>query len=417
MRIFANLLQVLLIANGILSLLASQDFGGLTGIFLEAFYPFVASFVVLLAILFFPCLGFNRNLPKRIFLPQIFLLFWDFSGLWPLSSEFGQYQVHLLAAAGQVLLGALALLFIRIQNHKSLLLTPEMFSLPNFRLGNFLRFGVGCLLLLPACLLFFGFSLSHSYVDRLSGGFVRLGLDGLYMKERIYRLDDKTIRLASMIHIGNQEYYDDLARSISAGRTLVLSEGVSDKDGLLRENFSYGGIADLLGLSSQKEMPLRGRVIDVRQLVQANFRGSDSNLPDIARADIDLRDFDPQTLEFVNALGRHLLNKSSLVDGFKAFNRWAEEHVTPETNDIIMNDLVTKRNLILVGHLAAALNKYDTIVIPWGALHMIGIEEAVIAKGFLLQQSRERRSIDFSKLPFAELMEKLADSAGKLAEG
>jgi len=413
MRNFANLLQALLIVNGLLALLVSQTFGGLSGTILEAIQAFVSSFVVILAVLFIPCLGLNRNLPKRVFLPQIFLLFWVSSGLWPLTSVFSQFPIYIFAVAWQVLLGIIALIYIRALNHKSLFLTPEMFPSPNFRLGYFLSSGLVGLLLLPVCLMFFGFSLSHSYVDNLSGGFVRLGLDGLYMKERTYRLDDKTVRLASMIHIGNQEYYDDLAQSISPGRTLVLSEGVSDEDGLLRDSFSYGGVADFLGLSAQGQMLIGGRLIGVEQLSETDFRGSENALPDIARADIDLRNFDPQTIAFINALGTHLLSNGSLAEGFKAFNLWAQNHVTQETNDIIMNDLVTKRNRAVLKHLSVALSKYDTIVIPWGAMHMVGIEAAVKEQGFLLQSDLERRSIDFSKLPIVALLGKISDTDGE----
>ncbi len=45
-----------------------------------------------------------------------------------------------------------------------------------------------------------------------------------------------------------------------------------------------------------------------------------------------------------------------------------------------------------------ALERYDTVVIPWGALHMKEIEEAVRLRGFRLRDERERVSIDFRKL-------------------
>jgi len=330
------------------------------------------------------------------------------SGLWPVSSILGPLQTHLILSVGQVLLGLLALLYFYSLNRSSLFLTPEMFSASGFKIGHFIGFGIGCLLSLPLCMLLFGFSLTSSYVDKLSGGFVRLGIDGLYMTERVYRLDDKRIRLAGMIHIGDQSYYNDLAQSISSGRTLVLAEGVSDQDGLLKEKFSYGGIADFLGLEVQEKMALDGRTIDVKLLSHADFQGAENGQPDITRADIDLREFDPQTLAFINALGTHLLNNDSFADGYAAFNRWAEEHVTPETNGLIMADLISRRNQVVLGHLDAALKKYDTIVIPWGALHMVGIEESVLARGFSLSGSQERRSIDFSKIPYAELFEKLS---------
>jgi hypothetical protein len=411
MRKFANLLQVFLIGNGILALLAGLFPGALPGSLPEQLAAGFGSIVVVLALLFLPCLAFNRNLPKRIFLPQIFLLFWAAAGLWPLSALLGPLPAQRLAAIGQILLGGLALYAIRRRNGTSLLLTPEMFAEPAFRVGSLLRFGLASLLLAPVALLFFGFSLAASHVDRLSGGFVRLGLDGLYMTERSYVREDKTIRLSGMIHIADQGYYDELARSIPAGRTLVLAEGVSDRDGLLRRTFSYDGVADLLGLSSQKEMRLEGRLIDVERLAQEDFRAAKSGLPDIARADSDLRDFDPRTLAFIDALAEHLLSSSSLAEGFTDFNSWAREHVTAETNDILINDLVTRRNRVVIGHLGAALKKYDTIIIPWGALHMVGIEKAVIERGFVLQESKQRRSIDFSEIPYAALLEQLGTAA------
>jgi hypothetical protein len=85
--------------------------------------------------------------------------------------------------------------------------------------------------------------------------------------------------------------------------------------------------------------------------------------------------------------------------------------VTAETNDILINDLVTRRNRVVIGHLGAALKKYDTIIIPWGALHMVGIEKAVIERGFVLQESTQRRSIDFSEIPYAALLEQLGTAA------
>jgi hypothetical protein len=51
-----------------------------------------------------------------------------------------------------------------------------------------------------------------------------------------------------------------------------------------------------------------------------------------------------------------------------------------------------------------ALDRYDTIVIPWGALHMAEIEEEVLKRGFDLQQERERVSIDFRKMLVGKLL-------------
>ena len=249
------------------------------------------------------------------------------------------------------------------------------------------------------------------------GGFVRLKPDGLYMVEKVYAQGPKTIRLAGMIHLGEEDYYRQLLSSISPRGTLVLAEGVSDEQQRLRERFSYGQLADLLGLSAQEEFPFPGRLIKAASLRQPSDRAPEQI--DVLRADVDLQQFDARTVEVLNALGKYLLNAPSLIEGIEAFNRWAEQHVTPEVNQVVMHDLLDRRNAVLLDYLEPALNKYDTLVIPWGALHMPGIEAGVEARDFRLQQILERQSVDFFRLPWSRIwqhrgteLEGTGDSAG-----
>ncbi|PLX89422.1 MAG: hypothetical protein C0619_11120 [Desulfuromonas sp.] len=409
-REFANLVQLLLIAHGGMTLLTGVLPELMSGRFTAMLLALFGSLVVAMALLLYPCFGFNRHLPKKIFLPQIFLLLWTVAGLWPLATKMDPFALEISAATAQVLLGLFALVWFRIKNGSSLLLTREMFPGKGFGLRNLLWFSLASLLFLPLVLIFFGFSAATGYVEQLSGGFVRLGVDGLYMAEQVYRQQDKTVRLAGMIHIGDQDYYDELSRSISAEPVLVLSEGVSDRDGLLRREFSYVKIADALGLSGQHRLQFPGRRVDIDQIYRDGFNGAQQGTPDVAGADIDLREFDPLTIEFINAMATHLLSSASLIDGFAAFNGWAQENLPPTASETIMHDLVDKRNQVVLGHLDAALKKYDTVVIPWGALHMAGIEAAVRKRGFILQQSRERRSIAFGRLPYADLLKTFGNS-------
>jgi len=97
-------------------------------------------------------------------------------------------------------------------------------------------------------------------------------------------------------------------------------------------------------------------------------------------------------------MAKYLLNEESLVSGYLAFNRWAEEHFSPDLNSVL-------------GYLPKALNRYDTVIIPWGALHMQGIEKAVLAKGFQLEQSQTRQSINFLSLPYQQLWKKIRGTA------
>ena len=359
---------------------------------------------VLLAVLIYFGLGFNRHLSKLIFVPLLMYLFWGLLDFWPLEPLIGaKYQ--LFAACGQLLLGVLALQLIQHSNGKSPLLVRSQFAGPGFSGRNFFRFCLVSIPLLPVVLLLLSYSAASSLIEEHTAGFVRLKPNGLYMIEKIYTRGDKEIRLVGMIHMGRQDYYQELSDSFKSEHTLLLAEGVSDVQGLLTDRFSYGSLAALLGLTSQEQLRLPGRLIETEQLDQPN--AAEAGTPDILRADIDLQEFDPRTIEVLNAIGTHLLNSRSLSSGYQDFSQWAVQNATPEINRIVMNDLVQKRNRSVLSYLPKGLQKYQTLVIPWGALHLPGIETAIKQRGFELQESHERLSIDFLLLPYEQLWENL----------
>ena len=344
--------------------------------------------------------GFNQRLSKTILIPLVIWLFWGLINFRPLDNIVGEsYRIYV--SCGQLLLGILMLKLNRRMNNKSPFFVQSQFVGPAFSGRNLFRFCLINIPILPIALIMIGYFFVDNLIETNTAGFVQLKPNGLYMTERIYRQGNKQIRLAGMIHFGRQNYYDDLTTSISGDRTLILVEGVSDEKGLLTEKFSYGRIAELLGLTAQEKIHFKGRLIEVTELDKV---GTDSqNIPDILRADIDLKQFDPRTLEVLNALAKYLLNTESLITGYFEFNRWAQDRNASDFNSIIMDDLIYKRNRSVVSYLPKALNKYDTLVIPWGALHMPGIEKAVLKKGFLLEESRKRLSIDFLLLPYGKI--------------
>jgi hypothetical protein len=368
------------------------------------------SFLFILAVLVYSGLGLNRHLAKSIFVPLLAYLLWGLLDFWPLESVAGGHLL-LIGAVGQLLLGLLAMDSIRRHNGGSPFLTPDQFEGPGFSAGNFLRFCLVSIPLLPLLLLLIGFSVTSNLIEEYTAGFIRLKPNGLYMVEKVYAQGEKEIRLAGMIHMGREGYYEELSDSFRTGHSLLLAEGVTDKKGLLTRQFNYGKVAGLLGLVSQEQQLFAGRLIDAASL---DYPLSDAiGEPDILRADIDLQDFDPQTIKVLNAIGTYLLNNSSLSLGYQEFNRWAEQNITAEVSQILMADLVLKRNLNLLSFLPKGLKKYQTILIPWGALHMPGIEEAVKARGFSLRDSRERLSIDFFSLSYAGLWDNFAGTAGE----
>ena len=364
----------------------------------------------ILAVLVYYGLGLNRHLTKAIFVPLLAYLLWGMLDFWPLEYFAGSHYA-LYAACGQLLVGLLALESIRRENGESPLLTQSQFEGPGFSWGNFLSFSLVSLPLVPLVLLVFGYAAANSLIEEYTAGFVRLKPNGLYMIEKVYAQNDKQIRLAGMIHMGREDYYAELADSFNTGYSLLLAEGVSDEKGLLKGKFSYGKVADLLGLDSQEKLRFPGRLIEAESLDLP--LSAEVGTPDILRADIDLQSFDPRTIEVLNAIGSYLLNSSSLSSGYLEFSRWAEQNITPETNQVLMDDLVLKRNQAVLSYLPKGLQKYRTILIPWGALHMPGIEAEVKTRGFSLQESHERLSIDFLSLPYARLVGNIIDGFGR----
>jgi hypothetical protein len=119
---------------------------------------------------------------------------------------------------------------------------------------------------------------------------------------------------------------------------------------------------------------------------------------DILRADVDISAFRPPTILLLNTIGKQLQESRSLVKGLVAINAWAEKNISREMNEVIMDDILHRRNRELIRYLGKAIDRYDTVVIPWGAMHMKEIEREVLRRGFVLKEERERVGIDFPKL-------------------
>jgi uncharacterized protein YbaP (TraB family) len=60
----------------------------------------------------------------------------------------------------------------------------------------------------------------------------------------------------------------------------------------------------------------------------------------------------------------------------------------PERSRAFFADVVDRRNEHLVGEIERALGEYDRVVVPWGALHLPGVEQTVLSWGYA-ETSRE----------------------------
>ena len=100
----------------------------------------------------------------------------------------------------------------------------------------------------------------------------------------------------------------------------------------------------------------------------------------------------------------------SYYENYAAYNAWLDKHMSPELYDTVMGDILDKRNATLIGHLGEALQHYDTVVIPWGAMHMPALQSALLSQGFQQIDEKERLSLEFSELPVSKIVAKLRDN-------
>jgi hypothetical protein len=282
-----------------------------------------------------------------------------------------------------------------------------------FGLGNTLTFTGVNLILAPFFLVFVTLAMGSYYLEHQTAGFLRVSPKGIYMAERSYHLGDKEVRLAGMMHIGREDYFTALADSMAGTNTIILAEGVTDDDGLLKEHFNYNKLAGAIGLTSQETMQIDANLVDLDDLDKVS---PDAWRPDIARADVDLSQFEASTVEFLNILGKTLLSKRPFAETFPEYNSWVEVNMTPEKMTAVMNDIVDRRNEVIIGHFVKSMGYYDTIIIPWGAMHMPAIEKAVLDKGFRAGERQERLSLDFRSLPLEELLQKLTGDKNAASE-
>ena len=380
--------------------LAGSPLPWLSGVRLLIAYLVIAASAVM-----YLCLGLDRRLPKRIFLPLTLYIAWCSLALWPLSGVIDRALLPLVASVGQVALGLLTLVLLR----GWVVLPQKMFQRAAFSLRNTLGFVAINLLLAPAVLLFGALAMAGNYLEEHTAGFLRISPTGIYMAERSYHRAGQEVRLAGMMHVGKKEYYRDLAASLPAVSTVILTEGVTDQDRLLEHDFDYGKLARVIGVNSQDQMQIDGNRVDLNAPARSAAGAGDK--PDLAWADIDLNRFDPQTVEFLNVIGKTLFSGRPLNEALTDYSDWAAENMSPERVATVMSDILDKRNQAVIASMAKALPRYETIIVPWGALHMPAIEDAVLDQGFAPGAKKERMSLDFRAVPYRELWRKFSTRA------
>ncbi len=319
--------------------------------------------------------AFVPRLPKRLLLPPFLFLAWaDIGGGFPLAFVAPHHYLPVLEWTQLAL--AAGLLFVYRRSRR----VPPKLDAPAFSWPAFAAITIFTILAAPLLLVAAAINSIGVYAEATSGGYVKLRPEGLLLEEREMTKGDKRVRLVSMIHIGEKGFYDRILASMpTKGAAVVLLEGVTDDKGLLKSRFSYSKIATLLGLDSQEGSSFQqnGRKASSRQEPQTSAKAQ----VEYRRADVDISMFQPLTLEFMNAVGV-ILADPTLATVMSAMQAPDSPFKQPHADEIVMHDILDKRNAHLMAEIDLALETSQTVIVPWGALHLSSIEASLKARGF-----------------------------------
>ena len=382
----------------------------------------VASLVMTMLVVLVP------QLPKRAFVPLILFAIWAAFGAPPLDlSNAGFLQLFILVLA-QLGLAGLAFVLIHAQTG-SCWLAAERLPVKShlvLRIGiSVIAVGVAAFLVAPVLIV----GSLVAMVEQDTAGYVRLTGDGVEVADRTFRKGDQTVRLVGMVHIGEAGFYSDLYDGFPKG-ALVLAEGATDKNKVLEGNLSYKRVAQLLGLDQQPALrpsenrqdrildgPLETAPDDQAQeeiSPEAPDRQTVPVAPDVIYADIDLSELSETTIDFLNDTAA-LYDSPSIGVAWQRYVALAGKY--PESAiDVVFADLIDRRNEKVLDAFDRSDDTYDAIVIPWGAMHMPGIEQGMVSRGYSFESERYLPLIRYDTL-MDRLRERRSFGSEKKAQG
>jgi hypothetical protein len=357
-------------------------------------YVLIASVLMLLILLFVP------HLPRRVFLVPALFTIWASIGAPPLSMSHNK-ETSLVLALIQLALAIFAFIIVRRRMDGELWLSTDRLPHKRFLIlrsiaavFSLLIFGFIALLGLNVV----GIALE---LEKQSGGYVDFTWTGVDLQEKIMKKDDKTVHLVGMMHIGEPEAYIAIFSGFPKD-SLVLAEGVTDRESKLGEEFSYSGAAEAIGLAQQPMLEtalgVEGDYGDEDETESAEDGAKNDasdpakqtppkprTHPDIVYRDVDVSEFNDVTIQVLKIIAK-LYASESPNEAMKQFGELME--FGEDQMATVMDDIVTKRNARVLSEFDKRIGGYRTVVLPWGAMHMPGIEEELQKRGFTVTSER-----------------------------
>ncbi len=245
---------------------------------------------------------------------------------------------------------------------------------------NAKHFGISILNLhlIPAVFMVLGFFGISQAVSNFSGGHIKLTAQGMEMQNLVMENPEgKQAHLIGMVHMGDSQYYKQVKEGFKqnpSSKKLVLHEGVSDKEGLMKSAIDYSFIASLLGLETQNK---EWSKLDKPKGKQ----GSPSPKLEIDQlnADIDLSELPEEGLALLNEIFS-MMSAPDLQTMIENMN--AVKITDADMAEFMEKSLIKFRNDHLMEIFNDNLENYDEIYLPWGAAHLKELESQLRKQNF-----------------------------------
>ena len=387
LQIFANAVLLAYTVDGAVSLV--HELTRWTALETPRFH--LANVALGLSVLAIPIVSLDRRLPLRIFVPIIvsatgFVLVASFAHVFGTTAAIG-----IPAACVQMAIAVYAHSVVWAERGGwHLLFDRGWFEKPGVSIPRFLL--VGTSMVAYALLAFIAFWVTTvvSSLTSLTDDFVRFDGRGVLLGNRVYHAGDRRVHLIGMMHIGEREGYDAIFEGLahSDHSVAVLTEGVTDEQGLLEGELDYEGVAAVLGLEQQQPIE--------RYVWEAAERNEEpASPPEFLHADVDVSDFGEVTVDWIGGVGRLYETDSSLSVLLSLY----QQHLSsPQLMQIVMSDIVHYRNEHLLRTIGRELETHRMVVVPWGAMHMPGVAGGLEEKGFEPGPMRYVRLISWRNL-------------------
>jgi hypothetical protein len=375
LRFFANGVLALSAADVLCSLLDEAVRAATGSAFLEPSRNALAQLALLWVVASVPGMLVTPRLPIPVFVPLAIVTVWLGFGMAPLPLWIASPRaLSTTGVAIQLAAVALAFAVVRARNGgRSFWFGAASPERPAFAWRHSLAFGAGLFTIGPIAAVGYTAIALATSIQVVTGGFVHFDLTGVSLGDRHYRRGDREIRLVGMMHVGDPAGYRALVSTFERESTIVLAEGVSDREGRLAASLQYGQVAEAIGLAQQQD--LRSYLVDAGD--------GDAKPPDwpvVRHADVDASAFSPATIEMLRWAGQ-VWSAKDLASALELVLHAARES-TPEQGQAFFADVLDRRNEHLVQEIERALGEYEHVVVPWGALHLPGIERTVMDWGY-----------------------------------